>query len=176
MRGEATSIDYSNNHSFPNLLSPYASPFVPDPRLDNSGRLQNLIVDGKLMLRLDDAIALALENNLDVEVARYNLPIAQTDYLRAKGGGAVRGVAGSFQSTTAFSGALGGGLNNGGGGVSARCGFWQGFYPAWARAWIWSWAMLCIVVGPFSKPSAERDWRAWRSAPRGPRWMRRSIY
>jgi outer membrane protein TolC len=122
MRGEATSIDYSNNHSFPNLLSPYASPFVPDPRLDNSGRLQNLIVDGKLMLRLDDAIALALENNLDVEVARYNLPIAQTDYLRAKGGGAVRGVAGSFQSTTAFSGALGGGLNNGGGGSGGGAG------------------------------------------------------
>ena len=54
------------------------------------------------MLALDDAIALALENNLDIAVARYNLPIAQTDLLRAKGGGATRGVAGAYQSTTLF--------------------------------------------------------------------------
>ena len=119
---EATHFDYSNSHAFPEILSPYMNPIVPSPRLDNSPRLQDLIVSGKLMLRLDDAIALALENNLDVEVARYNLPIAQTDFLRAKGGGAVRGVAGSFQSTTAFSGALGGGLNNGGGGGGGGAG------------------------------------------------------
>jgi len=118
---EATHFDYSNSHAFPQLFSPYITPFVPTPRLDNSPRLQNLIVDGKLMLKLDDAIALALENNLDIEVARYNLPIGQTDYLRAKGGGATRGVAGSFQSTTAFSGSLGGGLSSSGngGGVGA---------------------------------------------------------
>jgi outer membrane protein TolC len=112
---EATRFDYSNNHAFPQLFSPYVTPFVPSPRLDNSRRLPNLIVEGKLMLRLDDAIALALENNLDIEVARYNLPIGQTDYLRAKGGGATRGVAGSYQSTTAFSGSLGGGLGSSGG-------------------------------------------------------------
>ena len=112
---EATHFDYSNSHAFPQLFSPYVTPFVPSPRLDNSRRLPNLIVEGKLMLRLDDAIALALENNLDIEVARYNLPIGQTDYLRAKGGGATRGVAGSYQSTTAFSGSLGGGLSSSGG-------------------------------------------------------------
>jgi len=118
---EATHFDYSNSHAFPEIFSPYITPFVPNPRLENSRRLPNLIVEGKLMLRLDDAIALALENNLDIEVARYNLPIAQTDYLRAKGGGATRGVAGSFQSTTAFSGSLGGGLGSSGssGGVGA---------------------------------------------------------
>jgi outer membrane protein TolC len=119
---EATHFDYTNSHAFPQIFSPYVSPFVPDPRLDNSLRLPNLIVDGKLTLRLDDAIALALENNLDVEVARYNLPIAQTDYLRAKGGGAVRGVAGSYLSTTAFSGSLGGGLGSGGGGGAGGAG------------------------------------------------------
>jgi outer membrane protein TolC len=112
---DVTRIDYSNNHSFPNVLSPYIAPLVPDPRLDNSPRLQNLIVEGKLMLGLDDAIALALENNLDIAVARYNLPVAQTDLLRAKGGGATRGVAGSYQSTTLFSGSLGGGVGSGGG-------------------------------------------------------------
>jgi outer membrane protein TolC len=119
---EATHFDYTKNHAFPSLLSPYMSPFVPRPRLDNSPRLQDLIHDGKLMLRLDDAIALALENNLDIEVARYELPVAQTDYLRAKGGGAARGAAGAFQSTTAFSGALGGGLSGGGGGGGGGAG------------------------------------------------------
>jgi outer membrane protein TolC len=119
---KATQIDYSNSHGFPNVLSPYTTPFVPDPLLDNSGRLQNLIVDGKLMLALDDAIALALENNLDIAVARYDLPIAQTDLLRAKGGGATRGVAGSYQSTTLFSGSLGGGVGSGGGGGGSGAG------------------------------------------------------
>ena len=114
-RGEATQFDYSKNHSFPNILYPYTTPFVPEPSLDNSQRLKRLIVDGKLALALDDAIALALENNLDIAVARYNLPIAQTDLLRAKGGGATRGVAGAYQSTTLFSGSLGGGVGSGGG-------------------------------------------------------------
>jgi len=119
---DVTQIDYSNTHSFPNVLSPYAAPFVPDPRMDNSRRLKNLIIDGKLVLALDDAIALALENNLDIAVARYNLPIAQTDLLRAKGGGATRGVAGSYQSTTLFSGSLGGGVGGGGGGGGSGAG------------------------------------------------------
>ena len=84
--GEATQFDYSNIHRFPNVVSPYTVPFVPDPRLDNSRGVQNLIVDGKLMLALEDAIALALESNLDIPVARCNLPIAQTDLLGAKRG------------------------------------------------------------------------------------------
>ena len=113
---DVTRIDYSKNRSsFPNIFSPYFSRYVPEPHLDNSRRLNNLISGDKLMLTLDDAIALALENNLDIDVARYNLPIAQTDLLRAKGGGATRGVAGSYQSTTLFSGSLGGGASNGGG-------------------------------------------------------------
>ncbi len=111
---EATHFNYAKRRSFPNVFSPYTSAYVPAPRLDNSPRLRNLITDGKLALSLDDAIALALENNLEIAVARYNLPVAQTDLLRAKGGGAARGVAGSFQSNTIFSGSLGGGLNSGG--------------------------------------------------------------
>ncbi len=119
---DVTGIDYSSNHSFPDLLAPYLSPYVPDARMDNSDRLKNLISDGKLVLTLEDAIALALENNLDIAVARYNLPIAQTDLLRARGGGATRGVAGSFQSTTLFSGSLGGGVGGGGGGGGGGAG------------------------------------------------------
>ena len=112
--GEAERPDYSKSHGFPNILSPYIAPSVPVPRLDNSRRLQNLIVDGKLVLALDDAIALALENNLEIAVARYDLPIAQTELLRARGGGATRGVGGSVQSSTLFPGSLGGGVGSGG--------------------------------------------------------------
>jgi len=112
---EATRFDYSNSHSFPHIFSPCKVPFVPEPRLNDTRRLQDLIVDGKLILTLDDAIALAPENNLEIAVARYDLPIAQTDLLRAKGGGATRGVAGAYQSTTLFSGSLGGGVGSAGG-------------------------------------------------------------
>ena len=108
--------------AFPVFSIPTPFPSSPAARLDNSQRLQDLIVDGKLMLTLDDAIALALENNLDIAVARYDLPIAQTDLLRAKGGGATRGVAGSYQSTTLFSGSLGGGVGSGGGGGAGGAG------------------------------------------------------
>jgi len=119
---EATHFDYSTNRAaFPNIFAPYFGRYVPGPRLENSPRLQDLIHDGKLVLTIDDAIALAIENNLAVAVARYNLPIAQSDFLRTKGGGALRGAAGAFQSTTAFSGALGasGTSNGNGGGASA---------------------------------------------------------
>jgi len=112
--GDAERPDYSKSHGFSNILSPYIAPSVPVPRLDNSRRLQNLIVDGKLVLALDDAIALALENNLEIAVARYDLPIAQTELLRARGGGATRGVGGSVQSSTLFPGSLGGGVGSGG--------------------------------------------------------------
>lgn len=115
VRDESTRFDYSRSHSFPRGFYPYTVPSLPGPRLDNSQRLQDLIVDGKLTLTLDDAIALALENNLEIAVTRYDLPIAQTDLLRAKGGGATRGVAGSYQSTTLFSGSLGGGVGSAGG-------------------------------------------------------------
>ena len=113
-----TRIDFSNNRSaFPDIFSPYFARYVPAPRMDNSRRLDHLIVDGKLILGLEDAIALALENNLDIAVARYEMPIAQTDLLRAKGGGATRGVTGANQTTTLFSGSLGGAAaSNGGGG------------------------------------------------------------
>jgi outer membrane protein TolC len=113
--GEATRFDYSKSHAFPRGFYPYTVPSLPAPRLANSPRLQDLIVDGKLRLTLDDAIALALEDNLEIAMTRYDLPIAQTDLLRAKGGGATRGVAGSYQSTTLFSGSLGGGVGSAGG-------------------------------------------------------------
>jgi outer membrane protein TolC len=110
---EATLYDYTSRKSFPEIFSAYTVPFVPRARLENSRLLSELIADGKLKLSLEDAIVLALENNLDIAVARYDLPIAQTDLLRAKAGGATRGVAGAYQSSAIFSGVIGGGIGNG---------------------------------------------------------------
>jgi outer membrane protein TolC len=122
-RDNVTRIDFAKNRSsFPDIFAPYFVRSVPAPRMDNSQRLKDLITGDKLLLSLDDAIALALENNLSITVARYNLPIAQTDLLHAKGGGATRGVAGSFQSTTLFSGSLGAGVGGGGGGGGSGAG------------------------------------------------------
>src|SRR5207244_2286406 len=66
---------------------------VKSPSFSNTPRIEQLIKDGKLFLSLDDAIALALENNLDLAIARYNLDIADTDILRAKAGAGILGVA-----------------------------------------------------------------------------------
>jgi hypothetical protein len=85
-----------------------------------------LLRDGKLMLSLNDAIALALENNLDLVIARYNLPIADTDILRTQSGAALRGVnTGLIQGTPGGgAGAIGntGAAGGGAGGTSAAAG------------------------------------------------------
>src|SRR5215467_5845028 len=58
----------------------------------NSPRVHGLIRAGSLYLSLQDALALAIENNLDVELQRFTVPAADADLLRAKGGGTVRGL------------------------------------------------------------------------------------
>ena len=74
------------------LLRPYEAKPLPPVNLQNSGRILDLIRAGQLYLSLEDAIALGLENNLDIELERYLLRIAQTDIERAKGGGLLRGL------------------------------------------------------------------------------------
>ncbi|MEE8200100.1 MAG: TolC family protein [Candidatus Acidoferrales bacterium] len=97
----AQNIDYTKGSPWaPNLLAPYSPRFVPRPELLNSPRLEDLIRDGKLFLSLQDTIYLALENNLDMAVQRFNLDIAETDVLRARGGGITRG-AGGFGTVSA---------------------------------------------------------------------------
>jgi outer membrane protein len=77
---------------FLGFLGPFRRPTVP-PLFDGSAtRLDPLIRDGKLYLSLQDAIALSLENNLDVEAERYNITLAKTDLVRAAGGGSLRGI------------------------------------------------------------------------------------
>jgi outer membrane protein TolC len=87
---------------FPHLHDPfktYTPVNVPPANLTNSVRLEQCIHDGKLYLSLDDAIDLALENNLDIAVSRYNLPIANMDVLRTAAGLFVLGVPGISSGT-----------------------------------------------------------------------------
>ena len=112
-----------------NPLRAYAPDQVPEPALANSSRIDGLVRDGKLYLSLKDAIDLALENNLDLAIARYNLPIADTDILRTEAGGFFRGVnTGVVQGTpgggvggfgTGAPGAGAGGTTGGAGGAGA---------------------------------------------------------
>src|ERR1039458_9274085 len=65
---------------------------VPPIDLANSGRLELLLRAGRLYLSLQDAIALALENNLDIEIQRYGPQIADAQVLRARAGAFAQGV------------------------------------------------------------------------------------
>jgi outer membrane protein len=109
---------------FPNPIAPYKPRYLPPPNLSNTPRIEQLMVNGKLMLSVDDAVALALENNLDIGIARYNLNIADTDVLRAKAGAAILGVFnGVVQNTPGGGvGGLGGQAGSGAGGTSAGAG------------------------------------------------------
>ncbi len=78
--------------SFGRLANPYRVPQVPPVSLQNSQRIFDLMRAGQLYLSLDDAIALALENNLDIELERVLPKMADTDLLRAHGGGLLRGL------------------------------------------------------------------------------------
>lgn len=123
---QAVSLDMPRSH---NPLNAYEADQVPQPDLTNSPLLGQLIHDGKLYLSLNNAIQLALENNLDLAIARYNLPIANTDILRTQAGGSFRGVnAGVVQGTpgggvggfgTGAPGAGAGGTTGGAGGAGA---------------------------------------------------------
>jgi outer membrane protein TolC len=74
------------------VLRGYKVPRIDPVRLSNSPRFENLVREGKLYLTLQDAIALALENNLDIELERYTPQIAETEVLRAEAGDLLRGI------------------------------------------------------------------------------------
>ena len=118
-------IDYSKPRShFPNLIRPYLSREIPPANLSNTPRIETLLKEGKLYLSIDDAVALALENNLDIAIARYNLNIADTDILRAKAGATILGVnSGIVQNTPGGgTGGLSGTVGSGTGGTSVGAG------------------------------------------------------
>jgi len=123
-------IDFTKPRNYwPNPLAPYLPMTAPAGNFLNSPRLGDLIKDGKIYLSLSDAIVLALENNYDIAIQRYNLNIADTDILRSKAGanllgvnsGLVTGTLGG-SGTTVSSGGGPGGTSVASGGAGAGAG------------------------------------------------------
>ncbi len=110
----ALRLDLPHSH---NPLDTYRASQVPQASLANSARIDELIRDGKLYLSLNDSILLALENNLDIAIARYNLPIAEADIERTKAGATFRGVNAGIVQNTQGGGV--GGLGSGAPGAGA---------------------------------------------------------
>jgi outer membrane protein len=111
------SRDFSKERSYwPNPLAPYKPTTAPSASFLNSPRLGDLIKDGKIYLSLSDAIMLALENNYDIAIQRFNLNIADTDILRTRSGalflginsGLVTGTLGGSGTTVTTGGGPGG--------------------------------------------------------------------
>lgn len=126
-----TSVDYTKPKShFWNPIAPYSPITVPQVRLGNTPQLAQLLRDGKIYLSLPDAVTLALENNYDIEIARINLDIADTDILRTRAGGTLRGVStglitntiGGTTSTITGGGGPGGTSSGVGGGAAGATG------------------------------------------------------
>ena len=113
----------------PVVVRPYKGAVVPPVQLKNSERLHDLIRAGKLYLTIQDALALAIENNLDLEVDRYGPLIAHWQEQRSRAGGPLRGVT---SGNTLINQATGGqgiagsqasaGLSSGGGGNNGGSG------------------------------------------------------
>ena len=120
--------NYSKGANALTIIGPYKSRYLSPLVLTNTQRINQLMKEGKLMLSLNDAIALALENNLDLAIARYNNDIADTDILRVKSGAAARGVnTGLVANTPGGTGAStvgggAGGTSTGSGGAGAGTG------------------------------------------------------
>ena len=110
-----------------NPFDTYRATLVPEANLANSPRLDTLVHSGVLELSLQDAISLMLENNLDLAISRYNIPIARADIMRTEAGASFRGVnTGIVQNTpgggvggfgSGASGAGAGGTTGGAGGA-----------------------------------------------------------
>lgn len=123
-RFEVTDYSKPKRH-FPNPIAPYTPQQIAPPDLTNSPKVDQLMREGKIYLSMDDAVALALENNLDIAIQRYNLGIADTDVLRAKSGAnQFLGVnSGLVQNTPGGGvGGLSGTVGSGPGGTSAGTG------------------------------------------------------
>jgi outer membrane protein len=107
-------LDTERPHWYSGLKEPYQPRVVPPVNVSNSSRIDALLRAGNLYVSLADAIALALENNLDVEIERYEFSLAETDVLRAKSGAGILGIPTNVLSgIPAGAGALLGSVNTG---------------------------------------------------------------
>lgn len=119
------SVDYSKPAPLlPNPFARYMQREVPPPAFTNAPKIEQLIQNGKLFLSLNDAITIALADNLDIAVARYTLPLADTDILRTKAGASFLGVpTGLVQNTPGGTGSgIAGTSGTGAGGTTAGSG------------------------------------------------------
>src|SRR5437667_4025178 len=109
---------------FPGLYSPYKQEPIRPPLMENSPRLHDLIRNGKLRLSMADALALEIEDNVEIAVSRVLHPIAEADVLRTSSGQAARGFQGALVPGGLTQGALGVGVNQfqGAGGVGSAGG------------------------------------------------------
>lgn len=120
-----TARDFGKPRGYwPNPLQPYMATTTVAPRFSNTMNLDDLVKNGKIYLSLSDAVLLALQNNYDIAIQRYNLDIADTDILRTKAGGSFLGVSsglvtGTVGGTTSTVSAAAGG---GPGGTSTSAG------------------------------------------------------
>jgi outer membrane protein TolC len=76
----------------------YVAHPVPKISFEDSPRIDKLMRAGNIYLSLRDAIALALENNLDIEYARYNPKLADANSQRVSAGALLRNVSSSISS------------------------------------------------------------------------------
>ena len=97
---------------FNNLSDPYKWKEVGPINLANSNRLDSLMRGGNIYLSLQDAIALALENNLDIEIQRYGPQFAESDYRRSLAGAAARAFNGGVTNNSTTGAVSGTGVNN----------------------------------------------------------------
>jgi len=112
--------DFSKNPEwFPRVYKPYTMQKIPEMGLRNSESLLQLIHNEKLPLSLSQMRTAVSDNNLDILSSNYSARYAQTDMLRAKGGGAPRGGAGVQIPSSLFAGAIGAGV----GGIGGLGGF-----------------------------------------------------
>jgi len=109
--------DFSKERGYwPNPIAPYKPTTAPSASFLNSPRLDDLVKGGKIYLSLSDAILLALEDNYDIAIQRFNLNIADTDILRTRSGalflginsGLVTGTLGGSGTTVSSGGGPGG--------------------------------------------------------------------
>jgi outer membrane protein TolC len=100
------------------LTRPYQQRTVPPINLTNSSRLESLVRAGNLYLSAQDVIALALENNLDIEIQRYGPLLAKEVTRRTEGGQLLRDLSMPVAAGPASVSLTGVSLNASGGGAS----------------------------------------------------------
>jgi outer membrane protein len=131
----AVRVDPATGH-LGRVTNPYRTRFVPPVGSSNTSRLESLIRAGNLYVSAEDVVALAIENNIDIEIQRYGPLLAKEVLGRAQGGGALRSVGlpvspgpqgmtvqtGSSGASDALSGSSGGAGGSGTGQINFTAG------------------------------------------------------